>query len=1043
MKNKIILLLLAAGCTYFAFGKSDEYYSYRGEAFQFAKVIELYDSKLISCAENEILSNIKKYQGAYSADKQLMILAELDLYNNNLKLADKKLGEFIDYRPNSPFLASAKLLRAYIAFELKDYNISEKHFDAAYNKSLEDFADRGDSLYLHYAEQSLYWRGVSLYHLGRFTEAQAQFESSYRDYPGSIYSDDALYALGMIAENSQNYEKAISYYKTLNNNYPYSNYTVSAKIREANNYLILLQPSNALVTLDNLSYILNRIENNTDDGGKYEAQVNLENAGAEILYLKGEAYNLMNNFEQAEKNYTEFIAKYPESRIINYVRLGLGRIYLEKNNYAQAIENFDDIITSGAELNTKLIAQARIFRAVTLKRSGKVSEAKKDFTSLSLQEDFPMISDALFELAMIQYDDKEYDKSLKSLIKAEKTANDAQQKIKIYLLQGANYLEQKQWKEALNVYKSAEQLAQKSSEIYLVNKNWYVGEARFKQGIALENSGKYKEAIIPLQAFISEQKDDKRLDEAIFWLSEAFYRADMLKNAVDSYDKLIKKFPGSPRAEESYYGLGWAYFRQKKFLESSNTFDKMMQLFPASKYAAEVYSRQGDGFYISQNFAKAVESYTKALKYSEDNDEGQYCNYQIAHSYFKMGSYDKSIQSLLNFVKKYPRSSYSDNALYLVGWINFQLRKYTEAIEKYKYMMEVYPNSQLIVQAQYAIGDAYYNMGNFDAAIAAYKIVIEKYPSSSIAVDALKGIQYSLESLGRRDEAISITDDFIKSNPESPFSEDLRMKKGELFYTGKRYQDAVSEYNEFLKIFPKSEKNPEIYYWMAKSYMNMGDTVNTLKTFEEIYTRFPESEYAPMSLLESGIFYKEINRVIQAEAQFNALVKRYPDNSAAPQALFEVSTIAIAFGDTVKGIRINEQLMNNYPESEYAVLSRYRVATYFKILNQMDSAAANYEILAKNEVNSEIAAESAYHLGEIYKYKNDIVSAINWFVTVKDKFAGIEDWYSLSLLNLGECYEKQEEYIKAKDVYSALATLRQGDDYGAEAARRLKSIEKK
>lgn len=1048
MKKNIFIILAILGCNLSliagnGYTKNDDYYSPAGESYHFGKTLELYDAKLIRLAEHSILENIKKYPAEYSADKQYMLLAELDLDNNNLKLADKKLDAFLRERSNSPFASSAKLLRGFIAFRVKDFNNAEKHFELAYKSAQEDLPIRGENPYLSYIEEGIYWRGVSLYHLGRYSESQEEFENLYRNYDKSKYSDDAIYALGMISEASMNYDKSISYYRTLSSKYPYSNYIVSAKLREANDYLIKREPANALIALDNLTNILERIETKRDDGHLYEKQENIERANEENIYLKAEAYHLMDNFVEAEKYYTQFIEQFPNSLIINYSRLGMGRIHLENSNYDAAIKLFDDIITSGIELNNKLLAQTKLFRAVALKRDGKLEDAKKEFATLSLQSDFPMLSDALFELATIQYEEMEYDKSIRSLQRAEKNAQNAEQKIKINLLLGANYLETKRWQDALSEYKSAEKLADKSQEIYLVKKKWYIGEARFKQGIALVNSAKYREAVFPLQLFIAEGKSNDRLDEATFWLAEAFYRSDMLKNAADNYDKIIKNFPNSNRVEESYYGLAWSYFRQKRFGESSRIFEKMMERFPNSKYAAEVYSRQGDGYYLNKQFKQAITAYEKALKISNDNDEGQYCAYQIAHSYFKMGSYDQSVKALLNFVKKFPRSPYSDNALYLVGWIYFQQHRYGEAIDKFKYLMEVYPGSPLNEVAQYSIGDAYYNMGNFDAAIAAYKNVIAKYPGSAVAGDALRSIQYSLESLGRTDEAIKITDDFIQANPESPFAEDLRIKKGELFYSGKRYSDAISEYNAFVNTFPKSAKNPEVYYLMAKSYMNIGDTVNTLKTFDEIVKKYPESEYAPMSLLESGLFLKEINRSIQAESQFDELVKRYPESSSAPQALFEISTIKISVGDTTAGIVTNRQIMDKYPESEYAVLSQYRLAAFFKLTGNLDSAAIYYLKLSENDLNTDIAAESAFRLGEIYQYNGDLHSAVKWYLFVGDKYAGLEDWHSLSLLNLGECYEKLEDFVKAKDAYSALVALRKGDEFGEEADRRLKSIEKK
>jgi len=57
-------------------------------------------------------------------------------------------------------------------------------------------------------------------------------------------------------------------------------------------------------------------------------------------------------------------------------------------------------------------------------------------------------------------------------------------------------------------------------------KKWYISEANLKLGICLIKSMRSAEAIVNLQSFIAESKGDKRMDEAIFWLAEAFYKND-------------------------------------------------------------------------------------------------------------------------------------------------------------------------------------------------------------------------------------------------------------------------------------------------------------------------------------------------------------------------------------------------------------------------------------------------------------------------------------------------------------------------------------
>ena len=1023
--------------------KADSVYNFDGEAMNYRQSVNLMSDELIRSADESILKTIRDFQGKFSEDKSVLMLAEIDMYGRNYTIADRKLDYFIRNRANSPFVPIAALMRGYMAFQSKEYNKADGLLATAKVLAKKEFASRSDSSYNNIAHNAVFWQAVSLFHQGKFTDAQPVFEECYRDYPDGIYADDALFALGLSAEINKNYDQAITYYKTLTKKHPYSNNYVSARIREANNYLILRDPTNAIIALDNALTVLNRIATKTDDGAKFEVQTNVESAAEEALYLKAEAYNIAGNTSVAESHYSQFIETYPNSRMINYARHGLAWVCLETGKYEKALYYYDQIISGGDEINVKLIASAQMFRAITLKKQGNSQQAKKELSSLVVQPDFPMLGEALFELGLINYELEDYDNSLRNLQRAERESGDAQLIIKIKMLLGANYFEQRKWQMAYDEYKQAEQLAQKSNELFLVKKNWFLAEARLKQGIALVNNARYKEAIPPLQAFIADNKNDSRLDEAIFWMSEAYYRSDMLNNAIENYQNILRRFPDSQRQEESLYGLGWSYFRLKRFKESSETFDKMIKAFPTSKYGVEVLARQGDGYYVLKQFSKAIESYQRALKLDAKGEDALYCSYQICHAYYKMGSFDPAITQLMAFVKKYPNSAYSDNALYLVGWIRFQQKNYSESIDNFRFMIDVYPSSPLIVQARYAIGDAYYNLEKYEAAITAYKEIVEKYPSNPLAGEALRSMQFCLESLGRTDEALRITDTFIASNPGSPYAEEFAFKKGELFYSGKKFGDAISEYNSFIKQYPESEKSAEAMYWMAKSFMSMNDTVNTIKSFSEVVSKYPKSEFAPLSLLENASYQKSINNIVKSEELFDEMRRKYPDNPGAAQAGFEISSSRIALGDTTKAIKVLREVMDKYPDNEYADQSRYRVAMYFKLRNENDSALIHFNLLSKSEFNYALAAEAQYRIGEIRLQENNTKAAIEAFSIVKDKFAGVEDWYSLSMLNLGECYEKIEEFKLAKDIYGALLALRPDDEYGAEAARRLKNIENK
>jgi len=994
-------------------------------------------------AEELLQLSLDKYGDLDQSGRAAILSAKMDFIQGNYKFADRKLESFINNNPNSPFITYAALFRAYMSFETKKYKESDKLFAAAKEIADNEFKNRNDSAYFMYAQDALFWRAISLSQKGEYQDAQPLFEECFRKYPSAKYSDDALYSLGLIAEINRQYDNALTYFRTVSKVYPYSNCLIVSKIREVNNCLILRDFNSALMTLDYTDNLWRKLSGNDTGFTKYEKQSYTEHASEEILYLKGEAYNIQGNYDQALIVFESFLSTFTDSELNNYVRLGAGWAMLNKGDYDKAIKYYNTIIASITDENSRISAIAQLYKAIALKRSGDVGAAQKEFSSLSVQANFPFLSQALLELGQIYYESKDFENAKRALERADRESPDANISVRIHLLQGATLLELKKWDKAVNEYKIAEQLALKSSFIFMPQKNWYIAESRLKQGIALVRSLRNSEAIPPLLAFIGDNRDDSRSDEALYWLAEAYYRSDMLNNSAEKYESLLSQYPKSPLREEAYYGLGWSNFRLKNFKQSSETFNKMLQEFPDSKYGLEVLTRQGDGYYVMRDYKHAASCYRRASERAPNTEEGQYSAYQLCHAYYRMGQFEEAITSLLAFVRKYSKSNYAPHALYLTGWIRFQQKKYGEATEDFQFLTQAYPNSNLAPRAYYAIGDCFYNQGKFENAINSYRHVVESFPTDALAPEALKSMQDCYMSLGQQEEAMKIADRFVESNPTSPFAPDFIFKKGEMFYTGKKYQDAVAEYESFTKKYPDSDKNAEAMFWMGKSYLNLNDPDKAEQTFKELQKKFPKSDYASQSMLERALIRKLKTDVQAADSLFRKIQEVYPESQSAAQAGFERAVIKFSMGDTAASIKIFKDVADKYKGMDYADQSRYRVAMYYKLNGLLDSALKEFEILSARVENPTIAAEAQYRIGEIRMRENNIEEAAKAFTAVREKFSGYEDWFSLGLLNLGECYERLNKNDAAIEAYQALATLRPDDDFGKTAKRRISELEKK
>ncbi|MGE5480647.1 MAG: tetratricopeptide repeat protein [Chloroflexota bacterium] len=992
----------------------------------------LFESGLIRLSEFSLEKALKDFPENPSRDKAALLQSEMDLVSGNYSVALSRLQEFIKTRPNSPLVAYAELSRGFVTFEKADYVRSERFFANASTVAEEDFNARGDSGYKRVAHLGYFWRGISLAHQGKYFDAAPILETAQKKYPRLEYADDALFWLGAIYEVMNKPDSAIVWYGKLGELYPNSEFAAVSKLRLANAHLSLRNAAIALMELERGETLMKR----DSSGNKY-----CPDCEANLLYLKGESYNMLNNYVAALAAFSRLDSLYPRSGQAPYAKLGAAWAHLNLGENDKAVAIYNELLLDEEAVKDKrLNSLAKLYHAVGIKRAGLTENARKELSDLSVSTDFPYQSIALLELGQMHYEAGDYELARRALERGKRESLEANNAARTMLLLGATYMELKSWEKAVNEYKEAEQLALKSSETAMPDRSRYLSEARLKRGMSLVQSLRSAEAISALLGFLAENKNDSRRDEALFWLGEAYYRTDMLKNAVETYKQALEENPVSKRREDLLYSLGWSYFRQKDFPNSSKIFDQMIKEYPKSNYAVEVLTRQGDGYYLQKNYKRAAESYRRAAQVAPGTEEGQYSAYQLSHALYRMGEFEKSITALLDFVKNYPKSSFSPNSIYLIGWIRFQQKRYPEAVDNFEFLINSYPQSGLVARAHYAIGDSYYNMEQYEQAITAYRAVIERFPSSDLAPEAFKSVQYSYMALGKDDEAIAVADNFIQSNPNSPFTEEFKFKKAEMFYTGKRYQDAVAEFDKFTQTHEDSERNPEALYWMGKSYINMNELDQAQKSFNNVIKKYPKSDYAPLALLEWGLMEKSRTEIYRADSIFQRIQKDYPAHEGAAQAGFERAMIKYALGDTVTAIKILRDVADNFPSAEFGEQSLYRVAMYYRATGQSDSARAIFSRLAEGAAEEALAAEAQYRLGESFMRDERWEEALGAFTRTREKFAGVDDWFSLALLNAGEIYEKLDMFAQAAEVYNALASWRPEDDYGKTAKARLKRI---
>ncbi len=115
-------------------------------------------------------------------------------------------------------------------------------------------------------------------------------------------------------------------------------------------------------------------------------------------------------------------------------------------------------------------------------------------------------------------------------------------------------------------------------------------------------------------------------------------------------------------------------------------------------------------------------------------------------------------------------------------------------------------------------------------------------------------------------------------------------------------------------------------------------------------------------------------------------------------------------------------------------------------LGILELKRANYEsslYLLKDVVNNrkdDIAAQAQYYIGLNYFEQEKLPEAITELIRVRSLFSLYDEWYTKSLLLLGDCYVKINDKANASEMYKAVLKRHRNNAIAKEAKDKLNKL---
>ena len=348
----------------------------------------------------------------------------------NLKEFDnaaKAFSEYVEKFPESSRILDARIRLADSYYGSKNYVASSKIYKEMFRRDLGAF----DNPYAYYQYAQ------ALYKANKTEDAIKEFQSLQEKFPRSEYADKSLYVIGWIYFQQGNYSQAIDSYRNALYKYPNSSLAPVLYYSIGDSYYNLAQYDSAIINYQDVMtnfpsspHVFDAIngiqycyvaENHPEKAitlidSFVDANPGMPSAD-QIYFKKGDIYYSIQDYKDAELSYKEFIANYPNSKLVPqaYYWVGksaenlnqnqdalfyfqrvfdsypnsesapaavieMGNIYNQMKNYTAALELFDKALKT---LPDKLRFPEILFmKGMTLSNNSDVSSAAQVFNTI-------------------------------------------------------------------------------------------------------------------------------------------------------------------------------------------------------------------------------------------------------------------------------------------------------------------------------------------------------------------------------------------------------------------------------------------------------------------------------------------------------------------------------------------------------------------------------------------------------------------------------------------------------------------------------------
>jgi len=893
------------------------------------------------------------------------------------------------------------------------------------------------------AAQAAFYRGESLYAQGKKAEAVAQYEYVIKNFPQDPRLPDVYYALGVAQDELGKSADAEATFATLTQKFP-----KSALLGE-----VTLRRGEALVAQKKFAEAEKLFATAAARPGFALADQALSRQAASLAERR--------QYAEAAQLYATLAKKFPQSKLLDAARLGMGRCQYLAGQPAQARETLAPILQAGGDPSLeaghliarcylkerqpaealavvdKVAAQAgagpwavqlAVDRADALAEiPEKAAEAVTAFAKIAREHpDDQLAHQALYMAAFSSLKQKQYEPAIAFAADFVKRYPDDLLKSDVQFVAAESQLQLAHYADA----------ARQLNELITANpQHRDVEQWKVRRGLALYLDKKYAETVAALEPMAEGITSKPLRAEALFLLGSAQNELKQSASAVRSLSASLTADPQWKQADETLLALSVALQQSGDIPGARGRLEQFAKQYPKSRALDRAHFRLGELAYAMGDWPAAAREYKLTVDSFPQSSVAPQAAYGLAWTELSQQNFAGATKALDGLIAG--GGPLAGKARYARGFARQQQKEYAAAIEDMQAFLKASPEKPEKSEAQYILAVCQAAIGKPAEAESTLRALLQDDSTYPGADKAHYELAWALDSQDKKPAAAEVFTRLAREHADSPFAAEASYYVGELEYRDQKFAEAAKAYHDAMQKAGKTELGEKAAHKLGWAYYRQGEFDNARKTFDYQRSQFPQSPLVGDAdfMMAESLF--KLGKYKEALATYQQ-VKNPAGKDFAVLALLHAGQAAGQLKEWDRSLQLLERAAKDFPDSEYLPEILYEEGWAKQAQGKLDDATGLYESVTTKS-DAEIAARARFMIGEICFEKKDHAGAVKHFFKTAFGY-GYPRWQAAAHYEAGRCFEVLNKIDQARKSYQEVVDKHPTSEQAEPARKRLAAI---